>query len=218
MAYTYAQLQQAIIDFCAEGGTEPSFVTHVPDFVRHAEKDVYNRVQALASRQNQTGTISSGNRFVAIPTSWLATYSFTYTDASGSQHNLLLKQSDFITEAFPNPTALSPPQFYALYDISTFLLGPTPDASYAMEINYLAYPASLVDVTAGTTTWLSLNYDHVLLYGSLKYAYTYMKGEADLIAKYTELFEQGLNEIKQLVDGKNRRDNYRNGNVSVQVT
>jgi hypothetical protein len=214
MAYTYAQLAQAIQDTTAEGGTEPSFLVHIPDFVTQTEKDIYNRVQALAARANEVGTMSAGVKYVAIPTNWLTTYSFTYTDVSGNQHNLLPKQTDFITEAFPNPAALGPPQFYAHYDINTFLIGPTPDAPYPIELNYLYYPTSIV---SASTSWLGNNFEHVLLYGAVRYAYIYMKGEADLIAKYTELFEQGVNEIKQMVDGKNRRDSYRNRDVRVQA-
>lgn len=216
MSYTLLQLQTAIEDTVQN--YETSFVAHVNDFITQCEKDVYNRVQALCARQNSTGAMVSGNRYVAVPTNWLATYTFAAIDASGVYHYLVQKEPDFVREAFPNPSQTGLPQNYALYDINTFVVGPTPDQNYSLEMSYLSYPTSLTAGLPGGTTWLSTNYEHVLLYGSLVYAYTYVKGEPELIKQYTDLFNSALNELKQLVDGKNRRDAYRSGSPRVQVT
>jgi hypothetical protein len=212
MAYSYAQLVQAIED--TTENTEASFVAHIPDFVTQTEKDVYNRVQALAARKNQTGVMAAGNRYVVLPTDWLSTFSFAYIDTSGNYHYLLNKEPDFIREAYPLPTTTGAPAYYALYDISTMVVGPTPDQSYSIEINYYGYPTSIV---TASTSWLGNNFEHVLLYGSLRYAYTYMKGEPELVKQYSDLFESALSELKVLVDGKNRRDSYRSGQTRVQV-
>jgi hypothetical protein len=219
MSYTLTQLTTAIEDTVQN--YEASFVVHIPDFITQTEKDVYNRVQALCARQNSTGAMVTGNRYVAVPTNWLATYTFAVIDATGVYSYLLQKEPDYIREAYPNPTqvtTLGLPQHYALYDINTFVVGPTPDQAYSLEMSYLAYPASLTAGAGSGTTWLSTNYEHVLLYGCLVYAYTYMKGEPELIKQYTDLFNSALTELKQLVDGKNRRDAYRSGSPRVQVT
>ena len=219
MSYTLLQLQTAIEDTVEN--YETSFVAHVNDFITQCEKDVYNRVQALCARQNSTGNMTAGNRYVAVPANWLATYTFAVIDATGAYSFLLQKEPDYIREAYPNPTNVSSygqPLHYALYDINTFVVGPTPDANYSLEMAYLAYPTSLTAGLPSGTTWLSTNYEHVLLYGSLVYAYTYVKGEPELVKQYTDLFNAALTELKQLVDGKNRRDAFRSGSPRVQVT
>ena len=216
MAYTYAQLQTAIQDTVQN--YESSFVAHVPDFITQTEKDVYNAVQSLCARKNATGTVTASYQYVAVPSDWLATYQFAIINPTTFTYTYLIqKEPDFIREAYPIAATTAPPVHYALYDISTFILGPTPDQAYGLELSYLAYPTSLTAGAGTATTWLSTNYEHVLLYGSLRYAYTYMKGEADLIKQYTDLFTTALMELQQLENGKRRRDAYRSGSPRVKV-
>jgi hypothetical protein len=210
----YSQLVQAIEDYCQN--TEPTFVSNIPNFVQLAEERVYNAVQIPAIRKNQTGTVTASNKYLTLPTDWLATFSLAVIDpATGAQTFLLDKDVNFIRQSYPTPTSTGTPAYYAQFDVSTLILGPTPDASYAVELHYYYYPTSIV--TAGTS-WLGTNFEEVLLYGALREAYLFMKGEADIIQNYEQKYQEGLALLKQLGDGKNRRDAYRNGQVRVPVT
>jgi hypothetical protein len=216
MAMTYAQLTQALQDYTEN--TESSFISHIPNFVIVSEQRIYNAVQALAVRKNSLGTTVTSNPYLAVPTDWLATFSISVIDSSGQHHFLLNKEPDFIQEAYPpatTPNAM--PKHYASYDVGTFLLGPTPDQNYSVELNYYGYPPSLSTLGPTGTNWLSTNFESVLLYGSLVEAYTYMKGEPELIKQYETQFTNLLAELKVLVDGKVRRDSYRSGQTRVQV-
>jgi hypothetical protein len=144
----------------------------------------------------------------------LATFSLAVIDSDGNYKYLLDKDVNFIRASYPSPTSTGLPEYYALFDQDTFILGPTPDDNYTMELHYYYYPESIV--TAGTT-WLSDNFDSALLYGALLEAYTYMKGEADVLANYKARYDEAMFLLKQLGDGKNRRDAYRNGQVRVPV-
>jgi hypothetical protein len=195
--------------------TENQF--QVPDintFIDQAEQRIYNSVQLPALRKNVTGNVTVNNNYLAAPTDWLATFSLAVIDAAGNYTYLLDKDVNFIRESYRKSTETGLPIYYALFDQNTFILGPTPDASYSMELHYYYYPASIV--TAGTT-WLGDNFDSALLYGSLLEAYTYMKGEADVLANYKARYDEAMFLLKQLGDGKNRRDAYRNGQVRVPV-
>ncbi|MEI6478509.1 MAG: hypothetical protein WCO52_05995 [bacterium] len=210
---TYAQLTQAIEDYCQN--TEPTFVSNIPTFVQLAEERVYNSVQLPAIRKNQTGTLTATNKYLTLPTDWLATFSLAVIDpVSGAYSYPLDKDVNFIRQSFPTPTVTGTPGFYAQFDQNTLILGPTPDQSYAVELHYYYYPTSIV--TAGTS-WLGNNFAEVLLYGALREAYLFMKGEQDIIGYYEQKYQEGMGLLKQLGDGKNRRDAYRNGQVRVPV-
>jgi hypothetical protein len=198
-----------------ESYTENQFeTTDINTFIQQAEQRIYNSVQFPAIRKNVTGTLTVNNKYLTCPTDWLATFSLAVIEASGNYKYLLDKDVNFIRSTYPQPTDTSIPEYYALFDQNTFILGPTPDANYNVELHYYYYPESIV--TAGTT-WLGNNFDSTLLYGSLLEAYTYMKGEPDVIAGYQKRYDDAMFLLKQLGDGKNRRDSYRNGQVRVPV-
>lgn len=195
--------------------TENQFqTTDVNTFIEQAEQRIYNSVQFPAIRKNVTGTLTVNNKYLTCPPDWLATFSIAVIDGSGNYKYLLDKDVNFIRASYPQPTDTSLPEYYALFDQNTFILGPTPDANYNVELHYYYYPESIV--TAGTT-WLGDNFDSTLLYGALLEAYTYMKGEADVLAGYQKRYDDAMFLLKQLGDGKNRRDAYRNGQVRVPV-
>jgi hypothetical protein len=165
-------------------------------------------------RDNVTGNCTSGNRFLSTPIDWLSTFSLARINADGSYDYLLNKDVEFIRESFPTPATTGAPTHYAIFDENTFILGPTPDADYDMELLYYAYPASIV--TSGTT-WLGNNFDSALLYGSLLEAYAFMKGEKDVNDNYVARYNEALAMLKQLGEGKDRQDTYRTTQARVQV-
>ena len=197
--------------------TENQFeTTDINTFITQAEQRIYNVVQLPALRKNVTGTTTSGNKYLAMPSDWLATFSLAVINASNEYTYLLNKDVNFIRQAFPDTDSdfYGEPQYYAVFDNTAFIVGPTPDANYAVELHYFYYPTSIV--TAGTT-WLGDNFSSTLLYGSLLEAYTYMKGEADVIAQYQKRYDEAMALLKQLGDGKDRQDAYRSGQVRNQV-
>ena len=209
----YATLTTLIQQYCES--TETTFVANIPTFVQLAEERIYNSVQIPAIRRNQTGTLSTNNKYLTLPSDWLATFSLAVINADGSQEFLLDKDVNFVRQSFPSPTDTGKPQYYAIFDANTFILGPTPDSAYSVEMHYYYYPTSIV---TASTTWLGDNFETVLLYGSLREAYTYLKGEADMMQYYDQKYQEALGLLKQLGDGKDRRDAYRSGQVRVPVT
>ena len=202
--------------------TEANFVAEIPVFVQQAEQRIYNNVQFPSIRKNVTGTTSANNKYLGCPNDFLAVYSMAVIDADGVYEYLLNKDVNFIRQAYPQPTDTAIPKYYALFgsqtnDVNelTFILGPTPNATYSVELHYYYYPQSIV--TAGTS-WLGDNFDSVLLYGSLVEAYTYMKGEADMMALYNQKFMEALALAKRLGDGMERQDAYRSGQFRQAVT
>ena len=183
-------------------------------FIQQAEQRVYNTVQLLDLRKNVTGNITSGNKYLSVPSDWLANFSLAVIDGDGNYSYLLDKDVNFIRESFPNPNDTGLPTHYAFFDENSYILGPTPDDDYQAELHYFYYPASIV--TAGTS-WLGDNFDSVLLYGSLLEAYTFMKGEQDVIAQYQKRYDEALTMLKQLGEGKNRQDMYRTPQVRYPV-
>ena len=183
-------------------------------FIQEAEQRIFNTVQLLDLRKNVTGYLTVGNKYLTVPTDWLANFSLAVIDASGAYSYLLDKDVNFIRESFPNPTAVGLPTHYAFFDQNSYLIGPTPDNSYQVELHYFYYPQSIV--TAGTS-WLGDNFDSVLLYGSLLEAYTFMKGEADVIGGYQKRYDEAMAMLKQLGEGKNRQDMYRTAQVRYPV-
>ena len=195
--------------------TENQFVSaDINTFIRQAEQRIYNTVQLPALRKNSSGNLSAGNKYLTTPNDWLSTYSLAVINNTGEFNYLLNKDVNFIRAAYPNPTDQGLPEYYALFDQNTFILGPTPDSAYTVELHYFYYPASIVD--AGSS-WLGDNFDSVLLYGALLEAYTFMKGEADVLAEYQKRYDGALALLKQLGDAKNRQDSYRSGQVRYPV-
>jgi hypothetical protein len=193
----------------------------IDTFIKQAEQRIYNSVQFPSIRKNVTGTTTNGNKYLSSPSDFLAVYSMAVIDSDGNYEYLLNKDVNFIRAAFPNPADTGIPQYYALFGPTTtndvvpvitnelsFILGPTPNASYDVELHYYYYPESIV--TAGSS-WLGDNFDSVLLYASLLEAYTYMKGEADVIANYEKRYNEALMLAKRLGDGMERSDAYRSG-------
>jgi len=207
--------------YLADGSTEDS-TTQINRFIEQAEQRIYNTVQFPSIRKNVTGTTTSGNKYLACPDDFLAVYSIAVIDATGSYEYLLNKDVNFIRQAYPIPTDTATPKYYALFGPQssantelTFILGPTPDSAYTMELHYYYYPESIT--TAGTT-WLGDNFDTVLLYGSLVEAYTFMKGETDIITGYDIKYKEALALAKRLGDGMERQDAYRSGQFRQAVT
>jgi hypothetical protein len=199
--------------------TENQFeTTDINTFITQAEQRIYNTVQLPALRKNVTGTTTAGNKYLAIPTGWLATFSVAVINADNEYLYLLNKDVNFIRQSFPDTDSdfYGVPQYYAVFDNSAFILGPTPDANYAIELHYFYYPESITTVVGGQT-WLGDNFSSVLLYGSLLEAYTYMKGEADVISNYKSRYDEAMLLLKQLADGKDRQDSYRSGQVRYPV-
>jgi hypothetical protein len=221
----YAALVVAISDY-----TENTFQTvDVNLFITQAEQRIYNSVQFPSIRKNVTGTITANNKYLSAPDDFLASYSLAVFSGSGPYTFLLNKDVNFIREAYPTPTDTGTPKYYALFGPTTtagppslptnelsFILGPTPDATYSAELHYYYYPESITTVASGQT-WLGDNFDSVLLYGALVEAYTYMKGEADMMALYNQKYIQALALAKRLGDGMERQDAYRSGQVRAAV-
>jgi hypothetical protein len=210
----YTSLSTLIQQYCES--TETSFVANIPTFVQLAEERIYNAVQIPAIRRNQIGTLSLGNKYLTLPSDWLATFSLAViTPVTGVQEFLLDKDVNFIRQSYPNPNDTGTPKYYAIFDDNTLILGPTPDNAYQVEMHYYYYPQSIV--TAGTS-WLGDNYENVLLYGSIREAYTYLKGEQDLMNYYEQKYQEALQQLARLGDGLNRRDAYRSGQVRLPVS
>jgi len=187
----------------------------IATFVGQAEQRIYNTVQLLELRKNVTGNATATNMYLSVPSDWLANFSLAVIDpTSGAYDYLLNKDVNYIREAFPYPATTGKPTHYAMFDQDSYLLGPTPDANYNMELHYFYYPQSIV--TAGTS-WIGDNFDSVLLYGSLLEAYTFMKGEQDVLAKYQERYNEALALLKVLSEGKNRQDMYRTQQIRFPV-
>jgi hypothetical protein len=186
-------------------------------FTEQAEQKIYNTVQIPAIRKNVTGAMTAGNKYLQIPSDFLYVYSLAVIDALGEYHYLIDKDVNFIREAYPRDVTATRklPRYYAIFDASAFIIGPTPDQSYDAELHYGYYPESIV--TAGTT-WLGTEFDTALLNGALIEAIRFMKGEPDMIAVYEKLYVQAIGLLKQLGDGKLRQDAYRSGQTRIPVS
>ena len=229
---TYTELVAAIesytenqfpATYLADGSTVSS-TTQINLLIKQAEQRIYNSVQFPSLRKNVTGSITANNKYLACPSDFLATYSIAVIDAAGVYEYLLNKDVNFIRQAYPQPTDTAQPKYYALFgsqtnDVNelTFILGPTPNLTYGVELHYYYYPESITTVSGGQT-WLGDNFDSVLLYGSLVEAYTYMKGETDLVTLYNTKYNEALALAKRLGDGMERQDAYRSGQVRIAVT
>jgi hypothetical protein len=235
----YTQLFEAIkgyvendfpdTQFTDSAGSDTSYTSkeQIDTFIQQAEQRIYNSVQFPAIRKNVTGLTTTSNKYLSSPSDFLAVYSMAVVDGDGDYTYLLNKDVNFIREAYPSPTDIGLPRYYAIFGPTTtnttpptitneysFILGPTPDAAYSVELHYYYYPESIV---TASTTWLGDNFDSALLYGSLIEAYTFMKGEADVIANYNKRYEEAMILAKRLGDGMERRDAYRSGQVRMSV-
>ena len=199
----YATLTELIKRYCEN--EETTFVANIPNFVKLAERRIYNEAPIQASKKNSTGVLTAGNRYLTVPTDWLATHSLAVIVGTEYQY-LTNKEAELIREAFPYPAVTGVPQYYAQFDKDTLLLGPTPNGNYTAELRYFAYPTSIVD--AGTT-WLGDNYENILLYGALREAYLYMKGETDIIEQYERKYQEDLGLLKTLAASRVHRDDFR---------
>jgi hypothetical protein len=219
----YTQLSTAIQDYTQN--FESDFVANIPLFVQQAEQRIFNTVQFPSIRKNVTGSVTAANKYLSCPTDFLSVFSMAVIDATGAYEYLLNKDVNFIRQAYPNPTTdTGIPKYYALFgptvsgatisDELSFLLGPTPDAAYSVELHYYYYPES-ISVAADGQTWLGDNFDTVLLYGSLVEAYTFMKGEQDMLALYDGKYKEALALAQRLGDGLERSDAYRSGQYRV---
>jgi len=211
MSFTYAQLKQAIQDYTEND--ETSFVNNLPIFIRAAEERIFKNVQLSLFTKNQTATMTSGNQYLACPSDFLAPFSLSFTDAEGDKNFLLFKDVNYVQDFNTDPSDTGAPRYYAQFDVDFFLLGPTPDSNYSTELHYFYRPASLTAGADDESTWLSQNAPMAMLYGSLVDAYTYMKGEADLVGNYTQRFTESVSSLKQLGEAKETTDQYRMGQV-----
>jgi hypothetical protein len=214
---TYSELVTAVQNYCENVFTTVDMDT----FIRQAEQRIYNTVQIANLRKNVTGSLTSGNKYLQAPVDFLSVYSLAIIKADGSYEYLLDKDVNFIRQAYPNPSTTGTPKHYAIFGPRsdeetelTFIVGPTPSANFGAELHYFAYPESIV--TAGET-WLGENFDSALLNGTMVEAITYMKGEPDIVKLYAERYLSSIALLKNLGDGKQRSDSYRNGQVRVQV-
>jgi hypothetical protein len=209
----YSELVQAIQDYTQN--EETSFVSNIPTFVQQAEERINRSIMLPELRKNVTASTLIGNKYIARPSDFLSVFSFAVIDAAGDTTYLLGKDVSFIREAYPSSGTQAIPKYYAQFDgdasgtEGNFILGPTPDANYDVELHYYYDPESIV--TSGTS-WYGENAESALLYGSLIEAYTYMKGEADLIALYTGRYKEAMGQLTG-VDIRSDRDEYRNGKV-----
>ena len=222
---TYTELVNAVKAYTEN--YDADFEAYIDTFIRQTETRVYNSVQIPALRRNVTGLLTADNKYLSAPSDFLAVYSMAVIDGDDQYHYLLDKDVNFIREAYPMPTDTGLPLYYGIFGPTvvnsvitnelTFILGPTPDDAYEIEMHYYYYPESIVDAASGTT-WLGDNFDPILLYGSLREAYLFMKGETDIIQNVEAKYNEAMGQLKRLGDGLERQDAYRSGQVRVKVT
>jgi len=215
MTLTYGELKQAIQDYCEYD--ETSFVNNLPLFIRLAEERIFKNVRLNVFQKNVSGTLTSGNQYLAAPDDFLSPFSLSLT-AGGNKVFLDFKDLDFVQTYNPDPSTTGEPRYFAQFDVGNFVVAPTPDASYDVDLHYLYRPASLTAGADDGTTWLSQNAEMAMLYGSLVEAYTFMKGESDLIGLYNNRFMEALMRMKNLGEGLETTTDYRQGRLRTQRT
>lgn len=208
MSFTYAQLKTAIQDFAEN--TETTFVTNLPVFIRSAEDRVFTLVDLELFRKNANAQLSIGDEFLTLPSDYLASFSLQITDAN-YKNFIDFKDVNFVQQYAIDTNANGTPKYYGVFDVNNFILSPTPDVAYNVELHYYYRPTSLTAGADSGTTWLSTNAPNVLLYGSLVEAYTYMKGEADMMQLYEQRFAQEMQRLKDLAEARENSDAYRRG-------
>ena len=211
MAWTYTTLTQAIKDYVQS--TETSFSNNIPVFIKQAESRIVRTASLPVFRKNVTGAMTSGNQYLGIPSDFLSPYSLAIVNSSSYEY-LVNKDVNYIRELYPVAATTGIPKYYALYDNSSFIIGPTPNAGFSSELHYHYKPQSIVDASDGTS-WLGTNAEDVLLYGSLIEAYTFLKGEPDLLGLYQQRHDTALELLIRESDGRDRTDAYRTGQPSL---
>tara|TARA_R100000995_G_scaffold76233_1_gene45807 strand:+ start:2141 stop:2791 length:651 start_codon:yes stop_codon:yes gene_type:complete len=211
MSFTYLQLKTAVQDYTEND--ETTFVNNVPLFIRLSEERILKNVQLNLFKKNVSGNTTSGNKYLALPSDYLTTFSLSLAGSNGDKFFLLKKDPSFIQEYTPDSTTTGSPKYYADYDVDNFILAPTPDASYTAELHYFYRPTSLTAGSDSGTTWLSENAELALLYGSLIEAYVFMKGEQDILNMYTQKFQEAIVGIKMFGEAKEPIEEYRAGRL-----
>jgi hypothetical protein len=211
MAFTYDQLKTALQDYTQN--TETSFVTNLPIFIRSAEERILKTVQLTLFRKNSTGNMTQNDEFLIMPTDFLAPFSLSFTDAGNDKKFCDFKNVNFVQSFNPDRTVTGEPRYYASFDVNSFIIGPTPNSNYAVELHYYYRPASLTAGVGSGTSWLSENAELTLLYGCLIEAYVYMKGDPTLMQEYEQRYAESLIALKQFGEAKEVTDEYRTGMV-----
>jgi len=214
MSFTYDELKQAIQDYTEN--TETTFVNNLDIFIKNAEERILKIAQLEVFRKNTTGALTASNKYLAAPSDYLASFSLCLTNGSNKEF-LLFKDVNFV-QSFNPSGATGVPRYYAQFDIDNFILGPVPDSNYAVELHYFYRPLSLTAGAGSDTSWLSTNASVALLYGSLIEAYTFMKGEGDLIQNYTQRFTEALSRVKNFGESQEVTDAYRTGLILREKT
>ena len=209
MSFTYAQMKTAIQDFCEN--TETSFVTNLPVFIRAAEDRIFQSVNLTYFKKNASSALSTGDQFLSVPTDFLTPFSLHITTAN-FQDFLTLKDVNFVQKYTLDSSTTGTPQYYGIYDVDNLIVSPTPNQNYTVELHYYYRPASLTAGADSGQTWISENAPNVLLYGALYEAYTYMKGEQDVLANYEKRFVENLSRLKDLAEAREEQDAFRVGN------
>jgi len=215
MSFTYDSLKQAIQDYTEN--TETTFVNNLDLFIKNTEERILKISQLEVFRKNASGVLSASNKFLAVPTDYLASYSVCITNGNDKEF-LLFKDVNFVQSFNPDSTTTGVPRYYAQFDVNNFILGPTPNSNYNVEIHYFYRPNSLTAGAGSGTTWLSENASVALLYGSLIEAYTFMKGEGDLVQNYTQRFTEALSRVKNFGESQEVTDAYRTGLILREKT
>jgi hypothetical protein len=211
MSFTFATLKTAIQDYTEN--TETTFVNNLSLFIRAAEERILKNVQLSFFRKNVTANFSASDQFLAIPSDFLAPFSLSFTDSSSNKNFLDFKDVNYLQEFTPNPATTGTPRYYAVFDVNNFIIAPTPASALAVELHYYYRPGSLTTGGDSGTTWLSENAELALLYGSLYEAYTFMKGEADVLQNYNNRFIESITALKGLGEAKEVTHEYRVGKI-----
>lgn len=215
MSFTYDELKTAIQDYTEN--TETTFVNNLDIFIKNTEERILKIAQLEVFRKNTSGTMTASNQYLAVPSDYLAPFSLSFTKDSQKEF-IMFKDVNFVQSFNPNGATEGAPRYYAYYDVSNFILGPTPDASYDVELHYFYRPTSLTAGAGSGTTWLSENASVALLYGCLIEAYTFMKGEGDLVQNYTQRFTEALSRVKNFGESQEVTDAYRTGLILREKT
>lgn len=214
MTYTHTTLKTAIQDYTEN--SETTFVNNLDNFIKNTEERILKLVDLDLFRKNANASMTSGNKYLSCPSDFLSSFSLSYIDASNNHNFLLQKDVNFLQEFAPDDTATGAPKYYAQFDVDNFILAPTPNSDYAVELHYYYRPASITG-SAGTS-WLGENAPDCLLYGCLVEAYTFMKGEADMMGAYEKRFVEAIQRLKNYGEGRENNDAYRQGLVRIPTT
>ena len=212
MSFTFGTLKTAIQDYCEN--SETTFVNNLSIFIKEAEERILKTVQLSLFRKNATASFASSNKFLACPDDFLAPFSLSFTNSSSETVFLDYKDVNFLQTFHPIPSTTGTPRYYALFDVDNFLIAPTPSSALAVELHYYYRPTSLTAGVDGGSTWLSTNAPNAMLYGSLIEAYTFMKGEADVIQNYSQRFVEAVQGLKLYGEARENTDAYRTGLVT----